>query len=419
MLSRGQSTAAVEAALAVIREREPAVRAWVLVDADGARTQAAQLDRAAAFERPGPLHGMTAAVKDLVDVAGLPTRCGSSTRDDAAPAANDADVVARIRVAGAAILGKTVTTEYAYFDPGPTRNPHDTARTPGGSSSGSAAAVAAGMADLAVATQTAASTVRPASYCGIAALVTSYGRWPTAGIQELSGALDTVGLMTRTVEQLVTVTAALYGVTVADLTRAPRIAVFDGSAFGGVEDGMRAALTLAVARARAAGARVSPLPCIDGLGDLSDVHSTLLAAGAHRALGHLLSAGDEPGHLLRALLTRGSAITATQEQDAARHAMTVRGALGAALDETGADVVLAPAATGPAPVGTATGNPDQSRCWHALGLPAVVVPGLTDVETGMPLGVQLLARPGADEAALTAAHWLARHLTADNVADRA
>ena len=198
----------VDACLKRIERVEPDVRAWVSVDAEGARRRADELtELAARGEILGPLHGIPIGIKDIIDVAGWPTRAGSPLRDGHL-AREDAAVVARLRNAGAIILGKTVTTEFAWIDPPPTRNPWDATRTPGGSSSGSAAAVASGMCVAAIGSQTGGSIIRPASYCGVCGLKPTFGVVSRVGVLPLSISLDHVGPIARCVDDL----AVVFGV---------------------------------------------------------------------------------------------------------------------------------------------------------------------------------------------------------------
>src|SRR5258706_215855 len=215
------ASALVERYLARIDAVDPAVQAWRVVLRDSARAEAAQLDREAKAGRwRGPLHGIPVGIKDVIDVAGVTTLANSASRAGIAPATADADIVALLRSAGAIILGKTHTTEFAFFDPSPARNPHNIGHTPGGSSSGSGAAVGAGMAPLALGTQTVASVNRPASYCGVAAFKPSTQSNCTHGITPLSPTFDTVGFYGATVPDAV----ALYDALAPAFT-----AAFDGA----------------------------------------------------------------------------------------------------------------------------------------------------------------------------------------------
>ncbi len=201
----------VEACLERIEQVDGEIRAWVVVDAEGARAAAGRLgDEVRAGNHRGPLHGVPIGLKDIVDVEGMPTRAGSSLPDPA-PAAADAPAVARLRQAGAIVLGKTVTTEFACFDPSPTRNPRNLQHTPGGSSSGSAAAVASGMCLAAIGSQTGGSITRPASYCGVAGLKPTFGRVDLTGVFPISEHLDHLGPIARSARDLAIMFSAMTG----------------------------------------------------------------------------------------------------------------------------------------------------------------------------------------------------------------
>lgn len=388
------------------------VTAWRLTDAhdagDTARRRIELLDdrvRAwVALAAPdgsgaGPLAGVPVGVKDIVDVAGVPTVCGSPTRAGAPPAATDAAIVRMLRDAGADVVGKTVTTEFACFDPGPTRNPHDLARTPGGSSSGSAAAVAAGMVPLAVGSQTAGSVVRPASFCGVAGLAVARGSLPLGGVAPLAPSLDTIGLFAATVEDLALARAALAGGTPAGgEAGAPRLLAWDGTEIADVSPAMRAAHAHAVERARAQGAEVAPWDV--ALGTAVTDHHTVMAAEA----ADVVPAGPGLGARLSAMLAEGRAVTPDALAGARDRAATTRDAALARLAD--ADAVLVPGALGVAPPATeGTGDPVLSRPWHLLGLPALAVPGARD-EAGLPLGLALIGHPDREDALLAAGRWV-------------
>jgi len=389
-LTDARDPAAVEGARRRIAEVDGHVRAWVtLVAPQGARD--------------GPLAGVPVGVKDLVDVAGVPTRCGSRARVDAPPATDDAAIVRMLRAAGAVVVGKTVTTEFAYFDPGPTRNPHDPSRTPGGSSSGSAAAVAAGMVPLAVGTQTAGSVVRPASFCGVAGLAVARGTLPLDGVAPLAPGLDTLGLFAACVADVAAARAALDGRDArAAPTVPPRLLTWDGTEVADVSPAMRAAHEAAVARAREAGAEVAPL-AIDLRTATAD-HRTVMAAEAAGAVPDLPGLGAN----LAALVAEGRAVPPAELAAARERAAATREQVLARLAD--ADAVLAPGALGVAPPGLdRTGDPVLSRPFHVLGLPALAVPGARDTD-GLPLGLQLVGHPDREDALLAVGRWLEPHV---------
>ncbi|OLP04407.1 hypothetical protein BVU76_00210 [Mycolicibacterium porcinum] len=382
--------------------REPEVGAWEVLDIEDARLQAKALDDRAPV---GPLHGVPVGVKDIIDVAGLPTRCGSPVRG-ATPATTDAWIVRRLREAGAVILGKTVTTEFAYFTPGKTRNPHDVERTPGGSSSGSAAAVADRMVPLALGTQTAASTTRPAAYCGVAGLVMAPGRLDDAGITGLSPTLDSIGFLGRSIGDLQLAVKAVSGLGRAAIAgRTPALRVCSAEQFGDIEPAMREAMASSVAALHDRGARVERLGSDTVPASLVQAHLDIMAVEATRSLT------AESGHVsaeLQALLDQGLATPAQDYRQAIEHARRQRDTVIGQLQ--GFDAILAPAALGPAPRGMATGSPVLSRPWQVMGLSSVVIPGLRDAD-GMPLGLQLIGRPDDVAVLLAAAEWVEQALT--------
>ncbi|WP_327346999.1 amidase [Streptomyces europaeiscabiei] len=367
----------VEEALRRLEKTEPEIRAWVRVDAEAARAEAGRAPE-------GPLLEVPFGVKDIIDVSGLPTECGSVLRRGRIAKA-DAWLVDRLRGAGAVPLGKTVTTEFAYFQPGPTRNPHNIHHTPGGSSSGSAAAVAAGVVPFALGSQTAGSLTRPAAFCGIAGFVAAVGAWPTTGFTGLSETLDAPGLLAAQVRDLATVVEAVDG-TRTEIPSSPRVLLWPGTELAAVEPKMLEALRC-TGRALDAGELGDRVPT----SLLADAHVTVMAYEAALALA---AEAEHPeflsGHLNH-LLQRGRQ-TPTDDYEAA---LDVRSAARAQildlLDDV--DAILGPAAPGPAPHGLdATGTPILSRPWQLLGLPVVTVPGHRDV-WGMPLGLQLIGHP--------------------------
>ncbi|SKB73196.1 Asp-tRNAAsn/Glu-tRNAGln amidotransferase A subunit [Arthrobacter sp. 31Cvi3.1E] len=387
---------AVEIALARIAGSEAELRAWVMIDADGARAAAKQLECSPGPR--GPLWGVPVGIKDLIDVAGLPTGCGSPLRG-AEPARRDADCVRLLRKAGAIIMGKTVTTEFGYFTPGPTRNPADLCHTPGGSSSGSAAAVAAGTVPLALGTQTAGSLTRPASFCGAAGLVAATGTFPLDGVAGLSESLDTLGFLASTVADLHVVWSALSPTRFSPETSnddAPaHVLVWDGSGLGNVGPEMVAAVDLAAAALVLEGGTVDLWKEHDLLTRLAEAHAEVMAYEAAGVLAVELQQPHGLSQPLVDLLTAGEKMTraqysAAQDVIASGRRQIIR------LLETH-DAVLGPAAPGAAPPGLhATGSPVLSRPWQALGFPAITIPGLRD-KAGMPLGVQLIGPPGREE----------------------
>ncbi|MGD9986274.1 amidase [Pseudonocardia sp.] len=399
------ATRLVEEALERLAATEPDIHAWVTVAADAARAEARRLD---AGPHRGPLHGVPVGIKDIVDVAGLPTECGSPLRAGRV-ADRDAWVVARLRDAGAVVLGKTVTTEFAYFRPGPTRNPRDLSRTPGGSSSGSAAAVAAGVVPLAVGTQTAGSVTRPAAFCGIASYVPPVGALPYDGVNPMCPSLDTAGFFAATVEDLALVRTAVGGLPEVPTARtdAPTLLLMRGDELGPVETEMADALERAATAVGAAGARITDARL--RLGPLADDHVTVMEYESARSMrDELASAPEQLSDILREMLERGATLSGAACSAALARATAQRDLVTGMLGE--ADAILLPAAPGPAPKGLgATGLPTMSRPFQLMNLPAVGVPGLATAD-GVPLGLQLVGHPGREAELLATAAWVAERL---------
>jgi Asp-tRNA(Asn)/Glu-tRNA(Gln) amidotransferase A subunit family amidase len=366
-----------------IAETEPDVLAWVVPDP-------------APIVVPGPLGGVPLGVKDIIDVAGFPTRCGTRLRADAAPAEVDAPIVTAWRQAGAVPVGKTVTTEFAYFSPGPTGNPAAPGHTPGGSSSGSAAAVAAGHVPLALGTQTAGSVTRPASFCGVASLVLSHGRFPMTGVSGLSPSLDSHGCFAAGVTDLALAWSALTGEPDPALTadRPPRLLVWTPGSLVEPE------LAAVQGRLVTAGAEVDGFPH-ELAAAATSAQQVVMAYEAARERTEDLSLLSEQ---LATLLRTGAGIAA-DDYEAARWTVAEVGARVAELLES-YDAVLGPATPGPAPEGLAsTGDPVLSRPWQVLGLPVVTVPG-PRTAAGLPFGLQLVGRVREETALLTTGCWV-------------
>jgi Asp-tRNA(Asn)/Glu-tRNA(Gln) amidotransferase A subunit family amidase len=367
-----------------IAETEPELRAWVVpTDVPGTAT--------------GPLGGVPLGVKDIIDVAGTPTRCGTPLLADAAPAEDDAPIVAAWRRAGAVPVGKTVTTEFAYYCPGPTRNPAAPGRTPGGSSSGSAAAVAAGHVPLALGTQTAGSVTRPASFCGVASLVLTHDRVPMTGVSGLAPSLDSHGVYAAGVTDLALAWSAFTGDPEQE-TGPPRLLVWTAASLVGPE--MAAVFAAARATLVAAGAMVDDFP--DALAAQAiAAHPVVMAYEAAREHAAVASRVSPQ---LAELLRTGAAIPDQGYENARRTIAVVRERVAELLASY--DAVLAPATIGPAPEGLAsTGDPVLSRAWQALGLPVVTVPGPRS-PAGLPLGLQLVGRKQEEAALLATGCWV-------------
>ncbi|MFF0973253.1 UNVERIFIED_CONTAM: amidase [Kocuria sp. CPCC 205295] len=374
-----------------VLECEDELRAWVRLSQTW-EEQALAIDGSA--DRL-PLRAVCVGVKDLIDVAGMPTRAGSSITS-ADPVGQDAACVARLRELGAVILGKTVTTEFGYFSPGPTRNPQALEHTPGGSSSGSAAAVGAGTVPLALGTQTAGSLTRPASYCGTAGMVLAHGSTDLRGITGLSESLDSLGLLTPSVAALRRVLRAFGGLPEQEPAPVAHALIWDGACLEQIEPPMAALIRELPDLLQRAGCRTAPLDWDDHVQTLAEDHSVVMAFEAHRTRQQELELhGSSLSPQLRELLERGRGIPS----DAAGAALARRDRSREELAHHlgGDSVVVGPAAPGPAPAGLeATGSPALSRPWQLLGLPVVVVPGARTV-AGLPLGAQLIGLPGQEE----------------------
>jgi Asp-tRNA(Asn)/Glu-tRNA(Gln) amidotransferase A subunit family amidase len=396
--------ALTRACLDRIAEREPQVHAWTVVQADAALEQARALDRGPVR---GLLHGLPLGVKDLFDTAGLDTAYGSPIYQGNKPVA-DAATVSLCREAGAVVLGKTVTTEFATFQPGPTRNPHNVAHTPGGSSSGSAAAVADCMVPLAFGTQTAGSVIRPAAFCGVVGYKPSFGHVSRAGVKSLSETLDTIGGFGRTVQD-----AALLGAVImrdrrlAELAPgpAPRIGLFRGPDWASADSDAQQAMEAAATAMSGAGARVSEVAVPDYFAGLTAIQQEVMAFEAYQALSHeRRTAPEKISAMLTEMLDRGGQISFAQHQRNLATVVSLQHKADQFFSEH--DVLMTPGAAGEAPLAVdGTGDPLFCRSWTLLGLPCVQLPVMTG-SRGLPVGVQCIGRFANDLALLQAACWV-------------
>jgi len=392
--------------------REPKVQAWVSFAKVHAQTQARDLDRGPI---QGILHGLPIGIKDLFDTHDLPTNYGSPIYGNNHPVC-DAVSVSLLREAGAIILGKTVTTEFASFKPGPTRNPRNLKHTPGGSSSGSAAAVADCMVPLATGTQTAASIIRPASYCGVVGYKPSYGKISIGGVKSLSVSLDTLGVFGRTVSDVALGVAAMSAdhdlVHIAQLESKIRIGICKTDDFALAQPETAAALSLAGFAAKSlakGGVQEITLPA--QCAKLSEIQTKIMLFEMAKSFTfEKLNHFDQISPTLKAIIERGDAINYAQYSDALYKANRARAAI-EQFFANGIDLVIAPSAPGEAPKTLKeTGDPVFSRGWTLMGLPCINLT-VTSGPNGLPVGVTLVAGPGQDRLLLSAARALAQELS--------
>ena len=392
---------------------EPAVAAWVRLDRDAAARVAVQRDIEAREGRfMGPLHGVPVALKDIFDAAGVPTTAGAPAWATRTPAV-DAPSVAALRGAGAVPMGKLATTPFAYLDPSVTRNPWNPEHTPGGSSSGPAAAVAARMVPLALGSQTVGSVLRPAAYCGVVGLKPTHGRISAAGVLELAGSLDHVGVFARAVEDCALALAVLVGGDPAPADyvgavvdpAAPRLGVL-APFLARTTPEMGKHLEAVTRGLAAAGALLEDVTLPAAFASIYDVGATVLraeAAAAHAPLFPAHAAEYPPK--IKELIELGHAISAPVYLAAQAARRQVREAVGAIAARY--DAFLLPTIGAPAPRGLAsTGDPSFCSPWSFLGMPAITLP--TGVEGGLPLAVQLVAAPWSEARLLAAAAWCER-----------
>jgi Asp-tRNA(Asn)/Glu-tRNA(Gln) amidotransferase A subunit family amidase len=401
----------VEHCLARIDQLEDRLQAWVLVDYDGARTAARQAtDELARGVDHGPLHGIPIGIKDIVDVAGWPTLAGSTVRDNR-PAEHDAPLVAQLRAAGAIFLGKTVTTEFACFDPPPTRNPWNPGHTPGGSSSGSAAAVAVGMCVAAIGSQTGGSITRPATFCGVAGCKPTFGCVSLEGLVPVSPRLDHPGPIGRSAGDLglLLQTIALPGAQLdagLDPVRSkspPRIGWLQGFFISEAAPAVRAATQTAVERLRRAGATIESVGLPASFVRVHEMHLRIMASDAaayHRPT--FQAQPDRYGRHIAQLIRTGEKVTPAAYFEAVEHQQTFRRemqAIAAAFDG-----LLAPATVTPAPTPETTGDARFNSPWSFAGFPVVSIP-CSLADDGLPCGLQFIGPPHTDLAMVELAAW--------------
>jgi Asp-tRNA(Asn)/Glu-tRNA(Gln) amidotransferase A subunit family amidase len=394
--------ALMEACLARIAAREPEVRAFAYLAPDQAR-------RAAMAASAGPLHGLPIGVKDVLDTADMPSEYGSPIWRGWRPRA-DCAAVASARAAGGVAIGKTVTTEFATRKPGATANPRGLGHTPGGSSSGSAAGVAAGFFPLGYGTQTAGSIIRPAAYCGVVGYKPSFGMISRIGMKIMSDSLDTVGVLARSVADCALFAGAVSGRDLGDpdrkADRAPRIGICRSPTWDQAQPETVALLGRIATAIGRAGAAVSERELPRAIAALTTAHPIVMNNESARALGwELAAARDQITEGLRERLDFGLARSEAELAEAYVVFAEAQAAFPAATE--GLDVLVTPSAPGQAPEGLAwTGDPAFNFIWTSLHVPCVTVPA-GEGPDGLPLGIQIVGRQGEDRAVLAWAQWVA------------
>ena len=412
----------VEACLARIGEVDANVQAWAFLDPDHALAQARAADEYRLSGKPiGPLHGVPVGVKDIFDTADMPTENGSVLHSGRTPS-RDATVVSILRAAGAVIMGKTVTTEFAYFSPGKTRNPHNPEHTPGGSSSGSAAAVAANMVPLAIGSQTNGSTIRPAAYCGVVGFKPTHGLISRHGVFALSRTLDHVGLFARTIDDIALLAEQLVGFDEHDPDTLPRarIPFVQVAAEEPPLEPMFAFIKTPMWEradqdtkdgfaeiSETLGDRVEEIDLFPSAEEAWGWHKTIMDAEMAANLAREYERGrDRMSEPLRALIERGRKVSAVDYQQALRQIQPIQESF-LELFEQRYDAILSAAAAGPAPKGlSSTGDPSFCTLWTYCGMPCVTLP-LLQSSDGLPIGVELVGPRGGDARLLRTARWLA------------
>jgi Asp-tRNA(Asn)/Glu-tRNA(Gln) amidotransferase A subunit family amidase len=404
-LAEGELTAVelAEAQLARVAATDAAVDAWTTCDPQHVRAEAARCDGA---RGRAALRGIGIGVKDIIDTADLPTMMGSAIHARRRPE-RDATCIARLKASGGYVFGKTVTTPFAFLDPGKTRNPWDPGRTPGGSSSGSAAAVAVGHVTGAIGTQTNGSVVRPAAYCGVVGFKPTLHAIPFGGTHVFSDTLDTLGTFTRTVEDAARLAGTLADAgrisgTISPRASPPRLAYLSDFPWTVLDCDADAVVESAVTKLRTR-AEVVPIDVPPAWRAANAVHRTIMLFEAVRNMGELQErAREQLSPRLNAALDEGRAIAQGAYEDA--RAARAEAIMFFTQWFAGFDAVLAPSAPGPAPWGLAgTGDPACCTLWSLLGFPALNLP--VGHFGGLPMGLQLAAPQGRDDALLAVAAW--------------
>lgn len=399
--------ALMESCLERIAAREPAVEAFAHYDADAALDAARRLPKT---HGSGALYGIPVGIKDIIDTADMPTECNSPIYKGHRPA-QDAVCVSRLRKAGAIILGKTVTTEFASTFPGPTRHPRDGTRTPGGSSSGSAAAVGDFMLPLALGTQTGGSMIRPSAFNGVVGYKPAWGLFDTTGVKPLAFDLDTIGFMVRSLDDVPVVSGVLADRTpsVPVEVETPKIAIVRSADWNKADPETQTLLEETAERLASAGAVVRDVELPDPFDQVSPGQRIVMAYQAAEAFEHEWAHHrDALSESFRALIERGLEVSPAERTEVIATFDRCRGQL-QDLFAPG-EIILTPSAVGEAPLGLhSTGDSVFNRTWTALHVPCLTVP-VTDGPHGMPLGVQFVDPHGDESTLLGTARWAARAL---------
>jgi Asp-tRNA(Asn)/Glu-tRNA(Gln) amidotransferase A subunit family amidase len=409
-----------EACLARVREVDDQVQAWAFLDPEHVLKQARACDAAHREGRAiGPLHGVPIGIKDIFDTEDMPTEDGTVLHAGRTPA-RDATVVAMLRAAGGVVMGKTVTTELATYAPGKTRNPHNPEHTPGGSSSGSAAAVAAGMVSLAIGSQSNGSVIRPASFCGVYGFKPTFGLIPRTGALKLSRTLDQVGVFGRALEDVALAAQELVGYDSLDPDTRPRarvafaaaateeppqpptLAYIKGPVWDRADEETREAFAELAATLDD---RLVAIDLPDSARQALDWHQTIMEAEMAANLDREWENGRERlSSSLQAQLDRGRKVNALDYLRACARIPSLNGGFEDIFERC--DVIVTPATPGTAPAGLDfTGDPSFCTLWTLCGMPALCLP-LMQGGNGLPLGVQLVGRRGDDARLLRTARWL-------------
>jgi len=392
-----------------IEEKEPVLHAWAHLDRDTAFQQADSLDQELQQGRwRGPLHGIPVGIKDIIDVKGMPTRGGLECREKT-PVAHDATIVKNLRLEGAIFPGKTVTTQLASFDPPPTRNPWNQEHTPGGSSSGSATAIAAGMCLAAVGTQTGGSIIRPASFCGVAGLKPTYGMVDRQGLILLSEHLDHIGPLAHTVIDLVmmldgmTDQATYLPLLIEPITDAPRIGWLTDFFETRADASMQQAFKAVRNKLETAGAPIRDCPLPTEFESILEYHLNLMQYEMAQNLGEDYDQNKKfYGPAISQVLDAGREVSLERYQACLDYQNLIGQVTRRCFAR--AEILISPATLGPAPDLTTTGNPSMNAPWSLTGFPTISIP-FSVTKDGMPLAIQITGHPDKFDDLLFASQW--------------